>query len=379
MPPRTFQPPSRVLLSPGPVTISQNVREALNHADLCHREPDFSNLLEKVSAKLRTIFKGDPGTSVLLLTGCGTLAAEAAISSSVPSGKKILILENGAFGARLAEISETHRMNVVRLRWDLGKTMTLDEVRQTLSANPDIAVVAMVHHETSVGILNPIHEVGRLCRERDLLFLVDAVSSLGIEDLDMERDKIDLCWSTGCKGLHGVPGVAFLCAAPRIWPHLESISPRVYSLDLKRYRDYALQRRQTPFTPAVPAIFALEKACDEYLAEGGLARQQRYRERNLRLREGLLRLGLEPFSKTGFESHSLVTAQLPFGMTFPMLDERLRGAGFIVYDCRPPLQNRYFQAAHMGDLADADLDRFIDLMAAIVEENSYEKPRAVSL
>ena len=209
---------------------------------------------------------------MLLLTGSGTAAMEMSIASVVPPGKKLLVIANGAFGDRLDEIAALHGIPRVTAALPLGRAA---ERRATSRArwtrDPDIAAVAMIHHETSVGLLNPVGEVGRLCRARGVTLVVDAVSALGGEDVDVVRDGVDICFSSANKCLHSVSGVSFLCVAPEVWPRIAGITPRVYYLDLLRHRQYLTELRQTPFTPAVSSFFALETALDELYEQGGVA------------------------------------------------------------------------------------------------------------
>lgn len=358
--------PRVVLLNPGPVNTSVRVKSALLHADVCHRDPAYSDHLLALTDKLRRIFQGSPEHEVLLLTGSGTAAMECAIASTVPDGGRILVVDNGCFGERMAEIAAFHGMPLVHLKYDHGEEVRVPDVAAALDAHPDISVVAMVHHETSVGLLNPVREVGALCQARGPLFLVDAVSSLGAEDLDVVRDGIDVCWSSANKCLHAIPGASFLCVAPRVWARIADVAPRSYYLDLKRYRAYLRDKAQTPFTPAVATYFALEAACDEWLEDGHEARWEMYRARNRRLRDGLTRLGSPPFTATGRESHGIVTARLPDGLTFGELSAAMRERGFVIYDCKPPLQGQYFQVANMGDLDEWWLDEFLDAFADVV-------------
>lgn len=355
-----------VLLNPGPVNTSSRVKSALLHHDICHRDEVFNELFLRVTHKVRKIFRGSDQHSALVVTGSGTAAMECAISSSVPQGKQILVIDNGAFGERLAEIATLHEMNLVHLRYDVGTEVRVDDVRRALAAHPDIAVVAMVHHETSVGLLNPVREIGALCRAYDRLLLVDAVSSLGAEDLDVVRDQIDVCWSSSNKCLHGVPGLGLLCVSPRAWLKIADVPPRVYYLDMKRYRRYAEEKSQTPFTPAVNTLFALDAACDEYLDQGAESREAMYAERNQRMRDGLRRLGFGFLTETGRESHCIVTARLPEGVTFRLLERRLKSCGFLIYDTKPPLQGTYIQIANMGDLSAATIDLFLEALAGIL-------------
>lgn len=357
-----------VLLNPGPVNTTARVKSALVHHDVCHRDSDYSEVLVALQRKLRRIFRGSPDHSIAILTGSGTAAMECAISSAVPTGGKILVIDNGAFGERLAEIVQLHDdMKLVHLKYQWGQEVRVEDVKKAFDAHPDIACVAMCHHETSVGLLNPVREVGAVCRERDALLLVDAVSSLGAEDLDVVRDNVDICWSSANKCLHGISGVGFLCVAPRVWPKIAGIKPRVYYLDLKRYRKYLDEVAQTPFTPAVSAYFALDAACDEYLEMGAQRRQAMYKHRNDKLRDGMRKLGLGFFTETGNESHTVMTVRLPEYATFAELYEDLKSIGFIIYDAKAPLKGEYFQIANMGDLPDATLDAFLEAFGAALQ------------
>jgi 2-aminoethylphosphonate-pyruvate transaminase len=353
-----------VLLNPGPCTTSARVKAAAMRHDVCHRDAEYGRDVARVVDKLRQICQGSPEHEVVLVTGSGTAAMECAIASCVPQSKKILVLDNGAFGERLAEIARLHEMQLVHLRYEYGQAIDPQDVEAALAAHPEIAVVGMIHHETSVGILNPITEIGAICRRHDRLFLVDAVSSLGAEDLDVVRDNIDVLWGSANKCLHGAAGVSFLSVSPRTWDHIAEVKARVYYLDLKRYRKVMQEKSQTPFTPAVGTLYALEAAADEFLADGAQARVAMYARRNRRLRSGLARLGLKAFTRTGREAHSIVTASLPDQVTFADLYEPLKAAGFVIYDCKPPLQGRYIQIANMGAISEGALDAFLEALAA---------------
>ena len=360
--------PAYTLLNPGPVNTTPGVKSALVHHDVCHRDSNFSELMVSLTGKLRRIFRGTPEHSVCLVTGSGTAAMECAISSCVPRDGKILVIDNGAFGERLHEIARLHEMDAVHLRYAWGDQVKPDDVEQMFEQHPDIAVVAMTHHETSVGLLNPIREVGAICRRYDALLLVDAVSSLGAEDLDVVRDNIDVCWGSANKCLHAISGVGFLCVSPRTWAKIEQIRPRSYYLDLKRYRKYVDELAQTPFTPAVSNYFALDQACSEFLADGHARRFAMYRERNARIRNGLAALGMAPFTRTGKESHSVTTCTVPAGIRFDDLYERLKRRGYIVYACKDVLAHRFMQVANMGDMPTDIIDGFLAETAAVIGE-----------
>ena len=352
-----------MLRNPGPVNTTATVKSALVHHDVCHRDSIFSELMVSLTGKLRRIYRGTPQHTVVAITGSGTAAMESALVSTVPPDKKILIVDNGAFGARLVEVATVHEMDIVHLRYGWGDEVNPADVAAALEQYPDIAVVAMIHHETSVGLLNPVKEIGALCRRHDALLVVDAVSSLGAEDIDVVRDNIDICYGSANKCLHAVSGASFMCVSPRVWPRIEALRPKAYYLDLRRYRRYMDELAQTPFTPAVSVYFALDAACSEFLADGHAARFAMYAQRNGQLRAGLTALGMTPFTQTGAESHSIVTCKLPDGIAFDALYEAVKARGIIVYGCKGILAERYMQIANMGDLGEDGIAHFLTVLA----------------
>ena len=370
--------PHYTLLNPGPVNTTPRVKAAMIHHDVCHRDSSFSELLLSLTGKLRRIFRGTPQHETMVLTGSGTAAMECAISSVVPRDGKILVIDNGAFGERLLEICNLHEMDVVHLRYAWGDAVDPADVERMFDRHPDIAVVAMIHHETSVGLLNPVTEVGAIVRRFDALLIVDAVSSLGAEDLDVVRDNIDVCYGSANKCLHAISGAGFLCVSPRTWAKLEHIKPRSYYLDLKRYRNYVQRHAQTPFTPAVSAYFALDAACAEFLADGHAERVAMYRRRNARMRRGLAAMGMFPFTRSGRESHSVTTCSVPDGVTFQELYDELKLRGFIVYGCKDVLAEKFLQVANMGDLREVEIERFLETTRQVISELRGRKAAAAS-
>ena len=356
--------PRYTLFNPGPVVTSAGVKAALVHYDVCHRDEDYSGVVRRLQQKLRPVFGASEEHEMLLLTGSGTAAMEMAVASVVPEDKKILTVANGAFGERLGEIARLHRIPHVSLSCPWGTLPDPSALEAMLDADPEIAVVAMIHHETSIGVVNPVGAVGRICRARSVTLVVDAVSSLGAEDLDVVRDNIDVCLSSANKCLHSVSGVSFVCVAPEVWPRIADIPPRVYYLDLKRYRRYLTEVAQTPFTPAVSSFFALEKALDELFEQGGVqARRETYRRRNLLIRRVLTDLGFQSFTNTGRESHTIFTARVPSFVEIDALYTRMKERGFIIYRCKGALGAHHIQIANMGELPDATIDAFLGAMA----------------
>ena len=369
--------PGHVLLNPGPVMTSARVKAALVHHDVCHRDDDYAGVVRRLESKLRPVFGASERHEILLLTGSGTAAMEMSIASVVAPDRKLLVVSNGAFGERLGEIAELHGITTVKLRLPWGELPRPDEVARALDADRAIDTLAMIHHETSVGLLNPVGAIGAVCRARGVVSIVDAVSALGAEDVDVARDGVGVCLSSANKCLHSVSGVSFLCLAPEVLPRLETIAPRSYYLNLGRYLRVKRESWQTPFTPAVSAIFALEAALDELAEQGGVpARREVYRRRNLRIRRVFADLGFESLTNTGRESLTISTLRLPDSLAVDELYQGVRDRGFIIYKCKAALAARHIQVANMGELPDSTIDGFLAAVTAVVGEARRSGGRA---
>jgi 2-aminoethylphosphonate-pyruvate transaminase len=348
-----------VLLNPGPVNVSERVRRALLGPDLCHRERDFGDLLTRVRQKLLA-FAGVPASDygAVCFTGSGTAAMEAATISAVSPGRKLLVLSNGVYGERIAQIAEIAGIptTVLRSPWTMRPDLAAADAE--LARDASIEVVACIHHETTTGLINPMREVGALCRNHGRTLLVDSVSGLGGEALDCVRDGVGIVIGTANKCLQGQPGVSFVLATRRELDRMSGIKPRSLYLDLAR--TFARQERgEVTFTPAVQIFYALEAALDEVLEEGVANRIARYAQRALELRTGFARLGLESLLPKEFLSNTITTLLQPAHVSYDFLHDELKRAGFIIYAGLGGLDRDVFRVANMGEITAADTARFL--------------------
>lgn len=342
------------LLNPGPVSLTSRVRLALQQPDLCHREPEFAQLQDEIRQGLLAIYEDCDISSYssVLLTGSGTAAVEAMLASLTPvSGLPTLVLANGVYGERMASMLERQGKPLEVLRQDWLEALDLAQVERRLKAG-GVGAVAAVHHETTTGRLNDIAGLGRICRQRQVPLLLDAVSSFGGEEIGFQDWNLLACAATANKCLHGVPGVSFVVARREALAE-SGRSPCLY-LDLGAY--YREQeRRSSPFTQAVHACYALHEALAELSDEGGWRqRSQTYQKRMQFLREGLEKLGIQPLLSQGGSS-ILGSFRLPDGISYECLHDRLKEAGFVIYAGQGGLSSLMFRLAVMGDLSRADL------------------------
>lgn len=353
-----------ILLNPGPVTLSARVRQSLPGPDICHREREFFDLQDELRRGLLATYELQAEVwAPVLLTGSGTAAVEGMLSSLVPETGAVLIAENGVYGERMAQICARFRIAHERLPGDWLQGLDLSIIGQRLSAGMGdrrFTHLAMVHHETTTGRLNLLPPLLALCRSQGVGLLVDAVSSFGAEEIPVEG--LTALAATANKCLHGIPGLSFVIARRAA---LSSAAGRGYYLDLTRLAQLQ-DERNTPFTPAIPACYALAEALREHAEQGGrAARRQRYAALAEQVRSGLAGLGFEPLIPPQQSSAVLRAYRLPAGLSYEALHERLKHDGFVIYAGQGALAERIFRIANMGEVSSADMTRMLQCVAEL--------------
>jgi 2-aminoethylphosphonate-pyruvate transaminase len=355
-----------LLLNPGPVTLTERVRRSLLQPDLCHREPEFFDLQDEARARLLAVHELDPSVwTAVLITGSGTAAVEAMLAALVPAAGRLLIVENGVYGERMAQISAQYGIAHERVVGDWMQAPDLTAIAARLDAETGhrITHLAIVHHETTTGRLNDLRSLGELCRSRGVQMLVDAVSSFGAELLDFDDSGLAAVAATANKCLHGVPGAAFVVARRTALAHAAA---RTYYLDLGRLARHQ-DERGTPFTPAVHAYYALVEALREFAEQGGrAARRRHYAALAEQVREGLAALGIDALIPPAQSSVVLRAYRLPAGVTYAALHDALKADGFVIYAGQGGLSKTLFRISTMGNLTSVDIDRLIACFARIL-------------
>ncbi|HWT91882.1 MAG TPA: aminotransferase class V-fold PLP-dependent enzyme [Solirubrobacteraceae bacterium] len=355
-------PGPSVLLNPGPVLVDERVRAALTHPDVCHREPEVTGLLHATRRKVTALAGGGDGHASVVLTGSGTAALEAAIASVVPPTGKLLVLDNGTYGTRLGDIAEANGVPHERAIRPWHEPLDAAALDRRLAADATITHVAAVHHETSSGMLNPVAELGAVTRRHGRELIVDAISSLGSEPLDVARDGVDWCVGTANKCLEGLPGVSFVTGTRDGFAALAGVPRRSLYLDLHGH--FAAQERGAPlFTPAVQVLYAFDQALALALAEGVDARHRRHGGLNRRLRAALADRGCTPVLPEAVNASTVTVAELPPGVAYPALHDAVKAAGYTIYAA--PLDG-VFRVATMGQLTEPHIDGFLAAFDAAV-------------
>ena len=350
-----------ILLNPGPVNVSERVRQALLKPDLCHRESEFTELLHGIQAKLLKAFA--PGAeadyAAVLITGSGTAAVESALMSSIPHGRRILIINNGIYGERLSQMVGLHRLGVSELKYEWTVKPDPERLRLALRQHPEVHGVAMVHHETTTGLLNPVKDIAEVVDSQNRVFILDAISALGGETIDVAGSHMYMVAGTAGKCIQGFPGVSFVLVRKGFLEKMRTYPKRSWYLHLTHYIDDQ-GRGTVPFTPAIQIYYAFNEALDELLEEGVAKRIQRYKKMAALIRTRMATIGIKPVLTPERQSNSITAFYLPEGMPYQSLHDRLKERGYVIYAGQGNLENKIFRVANMGALTEAQFTSFLD-------------------
>jgi 2-aminoethylphosphonate-pyruvate transaminase len=351
-----------ILLNPGPVNVSERVTRALGRGDVCHREPECAALLDGVRAKLLRAFAPAGGFRAVLISGSGTAAVEAMVTSPCSPQGRLVVVANGVYGERMAAMAEAARLPCTVVGGPWTAPPDLARVEEAV-AQPDVEAVAVVHHETTTGLLNPVAEVGRIARRHGRLLLVDSVSGLAGDALDLDAAGVDLVAGTGGKCVQGFPGLAFVLVRESAVARVLDAPARSHYLALRTYLE-----KPMPFTPAVQIAYALDAALDELLEETVAGRVSRYAAAAALLRDGFARLGLAMVLPPPLRSNTITSLRFPAGVRYAPLHAGLKRRGFVIYEGQGDFAREAFRVANMGALARDDFARFLDALAVTLPQ-----------
>ncbi|MDF1795007.1 MAG: 2-aminoethylphosphonate--pyruvate transaminase [Coxiellaceae bacterium] len=362
----------KILLNPGPVTTTDGVKNAMLVDDICHREQEFTDLVQAIRSDLLKVANADDDYSAILFTASGTGALEACLSSVVANNQTIAIINNGSYGERLIKIAQRYGLDVLTIDQPADQPLDLQAIEDALKNN-NISFLAMVHHETSLGTLNPLNAVGELCEKYQCEFIVDAMSSFAGSPIHMHNDHIDYLISSSNKCLHGMPGMAFVIAHRESLKNTEG-NARSFYFDLHQ-QHHALERGgEMPFTPAIQVAYAFKQALNEFFAEGAEQRIERFQHNYQVLTKGLAELGFHCVTPQACQSKLLVTVQFPndgCNYDFNLLHDHLYAKGITIYPKKIPIANS-FRLSCIGDLTTHEINIFLKELESYMTKNKKE-------
>ncbi len=340
----------RVLLGPGPSNLHPRVFRAMASPTLGYLDPEFLAVMDQTMVLLRHLFQTENELSITL-PGTGMSGMEAAVCNVVEPGDEVVVGIHGFFGQRVAEIVERHGGTVWRVEVDFGQVVGTDQIATALDAHPNTKMVAVVHGETSVGVGQPLEDIGKLVRERDKLFLVDAVCSIGGAHIPVDEYLIDICYGAGQKCVGGPAGIACITLNDRAIDVIDSRSRPVdtWYLDLTLIRKYWLSDRVYHHTAPGPLIYALHEALRLIQEEGLQERFARHRRCGDLLKDGLTDLGLELFGDPENRLPMLTCVMIPDGVDDAAVRGRLlRDFGIEIVGGLGPLKGKAWRIGLMG-------------------------------
>ena len=361
------------LFTPGPLTTSRSVKQAMLR-DLGSRDSAFVNLVRDVRQRLLALAGvAAPDYECVIMQGSGTYSVEAVISSAVSAQGKLLAISNGAYGQRIIQIAKVHKIDATILTYPEDAKPTAADVEAALAQDPALTHVALVHSETTTGMINPIDEIGAVVKRHKRRFIVDAMSSFGGMPLEPDKTGIDFLVSSANKCIEGVPGFGLILASRAALLECEG---RARSLSLDVFGQWkALEANgQFRFTPPTHALLAFHQALDELVAEGGvIARAQRYSKNYQTLVAGMRSLGFKEYLQPQDQGHIIVSFRFPDHPRFEFEEfySRLSDKGHVIYpgkvsnaDC--------FRIGCIGRLFPADFAALLAAIRAVKLEMNFE-------
>ena len=355
----------KVLFTPGPLTTSCTVRRAMDR-DLGSRDAEFIAVVARIREELVRLASGHPEWTAVPLQGSGTFALEAAVTTALPRGGTLLVLQNGAYGARIACIARTQGIECRVLVFDESRAVDPAQVSAALEADSSITHVALVHCETTTGIENPLHAVAEAVAAAGRRLIVDAMSSFGALEVDLSRTAADFLVSSSNKCIEGVPGLAFVLCRKEALAECER---NARALSPRPLRPMAGLRRQRPVSlssPPTQVVLALERALAELRDEGGpRGRLARYRSNQARIAAGMRAFGFEFYLDEAVQSPIITTFRMPDdpGFRFEDFYADLSRAGFLIYPGKLTGE-RCFRIGSVGRIGEVEIAGLLEAVGA---------------
>jgi len=352
---------------PGPTPIPREVREAQSAPMIDHRGTEFAALQQEITQGIAGLI----GTSgdVLLLTGSGSGAMEAAVVNTLSPGDRTLVVTIGAFGDRFAKIAQAFGAGVERFEVPWGEPAEPEALRNHLSSRPPYKAVLITHNETSTGVLNPLHEIADAVRAApgNPLLVVDGISGLGAMPFEMGAWGVDLVVSASQKAWMASPGIAIAAVGERAWQASEQAQmPRFY-WDFREARSWAT-KGQTPWTPAVSVLFGLRVGVQRLVAEGTERTWARHGAVARGAQAGMEAAGLRLVAPLGHRSPTVTAAWLPEGLEWSPFNATMRARGLVIAGGQGQWSGRILRFGHMGDVEWQEIGDAVRVLAETLSE-----------
>jgi len=357
------------LLTPGPTPLPPQVCEAMSRPIIHHRTPQFQQVLKEANEGLKFVFqtKGD----VFILASSGTGAMEAAVVNLLSGGDTALVVQAGKFGERWTEIARAYGINAEVIDVEWGQAVQPQQIQKRLSANPKIKAVFTTLCETSTGVASDLQAIGKIVKDTPACLVVDAISGLGAIDLKTDEWSCDVVVSGSQKGLMLPPGLGFVSVSAKAWKLVNASSSPKYYFDFKAAKK-ALDSTDTPFTPAITLIIALNEALKMMQQDGLENIFLRHKKMADATRSAVKALGLELFAP-GAASDVVTAVKVPAGIDGEKLVKTMRDTyGVTIAGGQSELKGKVFRIAHMGFIEEFDIISGISCLEKVLTQMGYK-------
>jgi len=361
------------LAIPGPVPIHPSVYREMSKPIYGHRTPEFRKIVAECIELLKPLFGLRKGL-VIILTGSGTSAMDAAVRSFVEPKDKVISFVNGKFSERLAEIAESCGANVVRVDVEWGKAIKPELVEKYLDKHSDAKFITLTHNETSTGVLNPLHKIAKIAQKYSVTVIADGITAVGGTFVKQEEWGVDIEISGSQKCLGIPPGLGFVGLTEKALQMLENKKTHAYYTNLRIYLETWLKKKDLPFTGAVSLIYALHRSLKIIHAEGLENRFRRHAIMAEALREGIKALGLEIFAEPGYESPTVTAVRYPEGIKDDEFRSLMLKYGILVAGGQAHLKGKIFRIATMNLIGPREILMILSVMEFVLRKLDF-KPK----
>ena len=364
---------------PGPTNVPNRVMRAMLAPIINHRSDDFVELYTDVIEKTQQVFQTQ--NDVVVLSCSGTGAVEAGVINLVKKDDKIIVPVNGEFSNRLAQLIANQGANVVKLQTPPGENATFDQVKEAFDNNKDVKAFYVVHNETSTGtMVNYLDRISDLTSRNDTFFIVDSVSLLGGAELPVDKWNIDVCMTGAQKAIAAPPGVSPISVSPKAKKYMIENPPSTMYFNLARYFHYFEESKHTPFTPALPLLYAYREALSIILEEGLDNVFKRHKICSDALYSGLSAIGLTPFAKEEDRSISIVALNYLQGLEDKTFRDTLANKfKVLVAGGFGDLKGKVFRVGCMGEVSSYHVMRTISAISSTLAMMGYDTDSAAGL
>jgi aspartate aminotransferase-like enzyme len=356
---------------PGPTPLPPEVLQIQSKQMINHRSAEYHAMMSDITQKIKEIYQSD--NDLLILTGSGTGGLEAAAVNMLSPGEPVLSVSIGVFGDRFANVAQTFGANVIPVKFEMGKAADPETVRQALQAHPEVNTVLITHNETSTGVTNDLASLSKTVKSFNKLLIADCISSMSSINCPVDEWQIDVAISGSQKGWMAPPGLTFVSVSKKAWDAYARAKMPHFYWDFGRAKKY-LEKDETPWTPAVSVIYALQVGLNMLSKEGLQNVFARHERVGKATREGAKALGLKLVADEKYASNTVTSIWLPAGVEYKALSKTMReDYQIVIAGGQGALDGKIFRIGHLGWVDVKDIEECMVALKGALAKLGYKK------